>query len=100
MEDPKELRQMADALRQKLGTGIVVLVAKNGAKAIVLAAVTKDLTGRFSAGEIVKQVAPVIGGKGGGRADMAQGGGELTDKLEEAVSFSGKTIEEMIKSAQ
>ncbi|MEE9614733.1 MAG: alanine--tRNA ligase, partial [Thermodesulfobacteriota bacterium] len=81
----KELRETADALRAKLGSGIVVLGSSQDGKALLLAAVTKDLTARFSAGEIVKRLAPVVGGKGGGRADMAQAGGKSPEKIDEAV---------------
>jgi alanyl-tRNA synthetase len=83
--DDKALRELADRLREKLGTGIVVLGTQRGDKALLLAAVTKDLVGRYSAGEIIKKIAPVVGGGGGGRADLAQAGGPDPSKIDEAL---------------
>ncbi len=74
-EKPDDLRQMADVLRGKIRSGIVVLGSKADGKAFILAAVTKDLSAKFNAGNIIKELAPLIGGKGGGKADMAQAGG-------------------------
>ena len=93
--DPKELRQSADTLKAKMGSGIVVLLSTQNEKVQILASVTKDLTERFSAGEIVKRLAPTVGGKGGGRADMAQAGGKLTNKVDLALEEAFATIEDM-----
>lgn len=92
-EKPDELRQMADALRQKINSGIVVLGSKADGKALILAAVTKDLSGRFNAGNIVKELAPTIGGKGGGKAEMAQAGGDNPAGLKDAMEKIYKIIE-------
>ncbi len=92
-EDPKELRIIADSIRAKLGSGIIVLGSKSKGKAFLLAAVTKDLTGSFSAGEIIKRLAPVIGGKGGGKADLAQAGGTDPAQLGKAIEQSYKEVE-------
>ena len=73
--DPKSLPDVLDRLKNKLGAGIVVLGTVNEGKAALIAGVTKDLTDRFNAGEIVNHVATQIGGKGGGRPDMARAGG-------------------------
>jgi alanyl-tRNA synthetase len=94
-EDPKELRIIADGIRVKLGSGIIVLGSKSGSKAFLLSAVTKDLTARFSAGKIIKKLAPIIGGRGGGKADLAQAGGTDPAKLAAAIEQSYKEIEEM-----
>lgn len=83
--DDKGLREMADRLREKLGSGIVVIGTVRGEKALLLAAVTKDLVGRYSAGEIVKQIAPLVGGSGGGRPDMARAGGSDASRIGEAL---------------
>jgi alanyl-tRNA synthetase len=80
----KELRNMVDDLRGKLGSGVVLLAAEKDGRLSLALGVTKDLTERFRAGDLVREVAKVVGGKGGGRADFAQGGGEDPDKLEEA----------------
>ncbi|MCC6503096.1 MAG: alanine--tRNA ligase [Deltaproteobacteria bacterium] len=91
--DAKELREMADALRLKLGSGIVVLAAELEGKALILAAVTRDLTDRYSAGEIIKKLAPVIGGKGGGKSDMAQAGGSEPANINKAIEELYKIIQ-------
>ena len=93
--DAKELREMADALRQKIGSGIVVLAAEQDSKALILAAVTRDLSDRYSAGEIIKRLAPVIGGKGGGKPDMAQAGGPEPGNIGKALEELYKTLQEM-----
>jgi alanyl-tRNA synthetase len=74
----KELRNMVDDLRGKLGSGVVLLAAENEGRLSLALGVTKDLTERFRAGDLVREVANVVGGKGGGRPDFAQGGGEDT----------------------
>lgn len=73
--DPKALRDTVDQLKNKLGSGVVILAAPNEEKVALVAGVTKDLTQRFKAGELMQFVAAQLGGKGGGRPDMAQGGG-------------------------
>jgi alanyl-tRNA synthetase len=66
---------MADKGRQRLGSGVVLLTSKVDDKAAILVAVTADLVGRVQAGTLVKELAPLVGGKGGGRPDLAQAGG-------------------------
>src|SRR5579863_855793 len=84
--DPKALRDLADRLRQKHGSAVVALGSDLGDdKAALLVAVTSDLTSRIKAGDIVKQLAPIIGGTGGGRADFAQAGGRDAARLDEAL---------------
>lgn len=73
--DAKSLRGTLDQIKNKLGSAVVLLAASEGDKVSLVAGVTKDLTGRFKAGDLIKHVAGQIGGKGGGRPDMAQGGG-------------------------
>ena len=77
---------MGDKIRDKLGSGIVVLGGEYQGKAALLAMVSKDLTGTYRAGNIIKEVAALVGGKGGGRPDMAQAGGPNPDKLNDALS--------------
>ena len=84
--DPKALREVADQLRDKIRSGVVVLAGVEGDKIALVAMVTPDLVGRFNAGKIVGEVARAIGGKGGGRPDMAQGGGSEPDKLDAALA--------------
>ena len=73
--DPKALRDTVDQLKNKLGTGVVILAATDGDKVALVAGVTQDITDRVKAGELMQFVATQLGGKGGGRPDMAQGGG-------------------------
>jgi len=73
--ETKALRDMLDQLKSKLGSGVVVLMTAQGEKVSVIAGVTKDLTGQVKAGDLVRELAARLGGKGGGRPDMAQGGG-------------------------
>ena len=84
-DTPKELREAVDRIKDKLGSGIVLLGAKARGKAMLICAVTKDLTDRFNAGQIIRELSGIVGGKGGGRPDMAQGGGDNPEKLEEAL---------------
>jgi alanyl-tRNA synthetase len=90
-----ELRDTADAMKQKLGSGIVVLGAVTGDKAFIVASVTKDLIGRIQAGALIKELAPAIGGGGGGRADFAQSGGSKTGELEKALGLVPGLIERL-----
>jgi alanyl-tRNA synthetase len=83
--DDKGLRDMADRLRDRMQSGVIVLAAQQGEKASLLAVVTKDLVGRYHAGNIIKQLAPIVGGGGGGRPDFAQAGGKDASKLDAAV---------------
>jgi alanyl-tRNA synthetase len=76
---------MGDRIRDKLGSGIVVLGGEYQGKAALLAMVTKDLTDTYKAGNIIKAVSAKVGGSGGGRPDMAQAGGPNPDKLGEAL---------------
>ncbi len=83
---PNELRDLADVARAKLGKSVVMLASidREKGKVNLIVAVSKELTDRIKAGEIIKNVAQILGGKGGGRPDMAQGGGTKVEKLEEA----------------
>ncbi len=83
--DPKGLRELADTLKERLGSGIIVLGCENAGKANLLVAVTKDLTARFHAGKIIGILAPIIGGSGGGKPDLAQAGGSMVEKLDDAL---------------
>jgi alanyl-tRNA synthetase len=83
--DDNGLRDLADRLRQQIGSGVVVLGTARGERAVLLAAVTKDLTKKYHAGNIIKRIAPLIGGGGGGKPDMAQAGGKDPAKLREAL---------------
>jgi alanyl-tRNA synthetase len=77
------LRGLSDSLRDRLGSGVVVLVSENDGKVALVVSVTKDLTGRIQAGRIVKELAPVVGGGGGGRADFAEAGGKDPSRIDD-----------------
>jgi alanyl-tRNA synthetase len=81
ISDAKTLRDFGDKLRDKMESGIILLAAKADEKALLLCMVTKDLAGKFHAGNIIKELAPIVGGKGGGRPDMAQAGGTQPENL-------------------
>ncbi len=85
--DAKALRDTADQLKSKLGSGVVVLGAVEGDKVFLVASVTQDLAGRLKAGDIIKPVAELCGGRGGGRADFAQAGGTQPDKVDAALAL-------------
>ena len=84
--DRKALMETADQLKNKLGSAVVLLGAAAEGKVTLVAGVTKDLTGQLKAGDLMKAIAPKVGGKGGGRPDMAQGGGSDPDGLPGAVA--------------
>ncbi|EJL34271.1 alanine--tRNA ligase [Novosphingobium sp. AP12] len=85
--DPKDLRGLLDQAKQRLGSGVAVIVAVNEGKASIAAAVTDDLTGTISAVDLVRKGVEALGGKGGGgRADMAQGGGPDGTKAADAIA--------------
>jgi len=82
---PSDLRNLADTLRQRLGTGVVVLGMESDHKATLLVAVTDDVLERVHAGHLVRELAPMVGGRGGGRPNLAQAGGPDADKLDDAL---------------
>jgi len=84
-DSPKDLREMADQIRSRFESGILVLGSKANEKAMLLCVVSKDLAGRYKAGEIVSRLSQMLGGRGGGRPDMAQGGGPRPEDLGSAL---------------
>ncbi len=94
--DMKQLRAIADQLKSKLATGVILLAGIKDNKISLVAAVTADLTSKIKAGELMKHVATQVGGKGGGRPDMAQGGGSELDKLPETLQSVTAWVEERL----
>ncbi|MDQ3195168.1 MAG: alanine--tRNA ligase [Pseudomonadota bacterium] len=84
--DAKSLREAVDKLKDKLKSCVIVLASHDGAKVTLIAGVSSDLTGRIKAGELANFVAQQVGGKGGGREDMAQAGGNLPEELPAALA--------------
>jgi alanyl-tRNA synthetase len=96
--NPAEARTLVDALKGKIKSGVVVLGSAMDEKALIVVGVTKDLTGRVSAAEMIRAVAPLIGGGGGGRPDFAQAGGSKLEALGEALRQSVVLLEEHLKN--
>lgn len=98
IDDPAHLRTYADLLRDRIESGVVSLGFCQDDKCTILVALTKDLAQKFHAGKIVSEVAPLIGGKGGGRPDFAQAGGNDPSHLREALEKVVALITQEIKS--
>jgi len=96
--DRDALRQMIDTLRQKLGSGVVVLFSVDDGKVALITGVTKDLTSRLHAGKIVQELAKKVGGSGGGRPDLAEAGGKDTSAVESALSTVYPLIDRLLSS--
>jgi alanyl-tRNA synthetase len=93
--DSQVLRDTLDQLKNKLGSAAVVLATVNGDKVSIVAGVTKDRTGQLKAGELVNFVASQVGGKGGGRPDMAQAGGNQPEHLDAALESVTGWVEQL-----
>ena len=83
--DAEAMRQMIDDLRNRLGSGVVLVISESGGKVLLAAGVTKDLVGTHKAGDLIRDVAKVVGGGGGGRPDFAQAGGKDASKIDAAL---------------
>jgi alanyl-tRNA synthetase len=94
--DGKALLALVDQLKNKLGSGVILLGGVQDEKVVLVAGVTQDLSGRLKAGDLMKQAAAVVGGKGGGRPDMAQGGGTDAGRLDEALALAQSFVEQSL----
>ena len=94
--DKDALRGLADSLKAKIKSGIVVLASASDGKVQIVVAVTPDLTGRVKAGQIVKEIAPIVGGGGGGRPDFAEAGGKQPEKIDEMLAASEAVIAKLL----
>ncbi len=99
LDSPKTMREIGDKIRDKMGSGVAVLGGELQGKVALLALVSKDLTKRCHAGKIIKQVAGIVGGGGGGRPDMAQAGGTMADKLPEALGAVYQIVEKQLQGS-
>jgi alanyl-tRNA synthetase len=90
------LRGVADSLKAKIKSGVVILASHGDGKVQVVVAVTSDLTSRIKAGQIVKEIAPIVGGGGGGRPDFAEAGGKQPEKIDEMLAASTSVIERLL----
>ena len=94
--DNKELRELSDSLKQKIGSGVVVLAMALEQKVFIVISISSDLIHRIKANEFIDRIAPLIGGGGGGRADFAQAGGTKPEKLDKALKESYTILESLI----
>jgi alanyl-tRNA synthetase len=94
--DRETMRQLVDSLRQKLGSGVVVLGAADDGKVALLAGVTKDLIPKLHAGKIIQATAKEVGGSGGGRPDLAEAGGKDTSRLKTALELVYPLVGQML----
>jgi alanyl-tRNA synthetase len=95
--DAAGMRQLSDTLLDRIKSGVVVIGRVNDGKASLIVRTSDDLTKKVPAGQVIKELAPIIGGRGGGKADMAEGGGSQPEKLSEALQASYRVIEKMLK---
>ncbi|MEE9258947.1 MAG: alanine--tRNA ligase [Nitrospinaceae bacterium] len=93
--DAKTLRSFIDNAKNQIKSGVVVIGSAANGKVLLAAGVTKDLTKRYHAGNILKEIATIVGGSGGGRPDMAQAGGTKTEKLDEALQKAKEIIKNL-----
>jgi alanyl-tRNA synthetase len=96
--DSAGVRQLSDTLLARIKSGVVVIGRSNDGKASLIVRTSDDLTQKIPAGQVIKELAPIIGGRGGGKADMAEGGGNQPEKLTEALEASYGVIERMLAS--
>ena len=94
--DANGTRQLSDTLLARLKSGVVIIGRADEGKVGLIVRVSDDLTGKVRAGDIIREIAPIVGGKGGGKADMAEGGGTEPEKLNEAIEASYVAIERML----
>jgi len=95
--DKNALRELADSLKGKLGSGVVVLGAIGDGRVQVVISVTPDLTGTVHAGKLVKLLSPIVGGGGGGRPDFAEAGGKHPEKLDELMEAARQSVAQLLK---
>jgi alanyl-tRNA synthetase len=94
--DAAGMRQLSDTLLARIKSGVVVIGRSNDGKASLIVRTSDDLTKKVPAGQVIKELAPIIGGRGGGKPDMAEGGGNQPEKLAEALEASYGVVERML----
>jgi alanyl-tRNA synthetase len=90
------LRGLSDSLRDRLGSGIIIIASENDSKVSLVVSVTKDLITRVQAGRLVKELAPIVGGGGGGRPDFAEAGGRDASKIDELLARAPVVLESLL----
>jgi len=96
--DAAGLRQLSDTLLARVKSGVVVLGRQGDGKASIIVRTSKDLHGRVPAGQVIRELAPIIGGRGGGKPDMAEGGGAQVEKLAEALEASYEVVGRLLEA--
>ena len=91
-DNPGALRDLVDRFRDRLGSGVVILGGVSANKALLIAGVTPDLMDRYHAGKIIKALAPIVGGGGGGKSDLAQAGGSQPEHLDKALAQAYEVV--------
>jgi alanyl-tRNA synthetase len=94
--DKDALRGLSDSLKEKISSGVVVLASESDGKVQIVVAVTPDLTSRVKAGQIVKELAPMVGGGGGGRPDFAEAGGKQPEKIDDMLKAAEQVVAKML----
>src|SRR5207253_6198496 len=98
--DKDALRGLADSLKARIKSGVVVIASANDGKVQIVVAVTPDLTGRVKAGQVVKEIAPIVGGSGGGRPDFAEAGGKQPEKIDEMLAASESVVARLLAGSR
>ncbi|HZT75983.1 MAG TPA: alanine--tRNA ligase [Vicinamibacterales bacterium] len=94
--DKDALRGLADSLKAKIKSGVVVLASANDGKVQIVVSVTPDLTSKVKAGQVVKEIAPIVGGGGGGRPDFAEAGGKQPEKIDEMLAAAEAVLKKLL----
>jgi alanyl-tRNA synthetase len=94
--DRNQMRVLVDNLRNKIGTGVVVLGSVAEGKVSLIVGVTKDATGKVQAGKVIGEIAKQVGGKGGGRPDLAEAGGSDPSQLDAALKSAAGVVEKLV----
>ncbi|HEY6214819.1 MAG TPA: DHHA1 domain-containing protein, partial [Vicinamibacterales bacterium] len=95
--DKDALRGLADSLKSQIKSGVVVLASATDGKVQIVVSVTPDLTSRVKAGQIVKEIAPIVGGGGGGRPDFAEAGGKQPERIEEMLAAAEAVVAKLLQ---
>ena len=94
--DKDALRALADSLKARIKSGVVIIASASDGKVHIVVSVTSDLTARVKAGQIVKEIAPIVGGAGGGRPDFAEAGGKQPEKIDEMLEASQAVLAKIL----
>jgi len=94
--DKDALRGLSDSLKARIKSGVVVLASANDGKVQIVVSVTPDLTSKIKAGQVVKEIAPIVGGGGGGRPDFAEAGGRQPEKIDEMLAAAESVVSKLL----